>query len=712
MMAKAIIPVLKDFKQQINNTNDRLIRQYWMMTRAHERYNRLFRQTHKTFQIHHLALLMFMDYITILVGTLQRIHRQYVRYESALDDTLIGIENLNSGYLTYHILDPKILAKYLEAVEDDLEETVLEFEPVFTSIYQYYGNSLISFTNTIDDLLLQLPILIKLKVQVPMSLFSIETAPVPLDAETYIGEKREYTQIILETELIALTENNYIHLTQAQILFCAKIGYMYYCEYAHLLKKCTEHTCMSAIYYDQGSDVKVKQCKTIVTFDTIPESKMLDAGDLLILSNLQKPWTVACKDVSRVFEIEYSTYHILNRLELCDCSLTAGNYLLSYTNINCGNAPEARDGYFTTYYSFNKIVVDVITEKFDIQVDENTKTQATLLHNDIPGYDLPTIDFVQTVTDNDEDISILEEDNSQIYAHLDNVLVHLIDNQEAAIFKSKQDFNKNKEKILQYIKYAENWQVVSVICSYTAMACDVLLIVAMIAFLLKYHKTMQVMLAAFLQMNTKNTGIQSVQADQIGRTYPPLFTLNLLKEEEIIDNLREITAMEHVVQVIMIIVCIAVVIIVMYFCCTKCRHARTIFKYCLQFLPISRIIHTSRCADLFVEVTNVTKGNGIWAHFASTRYFPSQIQLSRLIQKDNVQIETFCCIFKHIRINWLSINVTRISGTMITMPDMAYVSIFMDNDLTHITEDHFEIKLIARLLDQIYVIQPPVPTEV
>ena len=301
MMAKAIIPVLKDFKQEINNTNDRLIRQYQMMTRVHERYNRLFRQTHKTFQIHHLALLMFKDYITILVGTLQRIYRQYVRYESALDDTLIGIENLNSCYLMHCILDPKILAKYLEAVEDDLEETAPEFEPVFTS--QYYGNSLISFTNTIDDLLLQLPILIKLKVQVPMSLFSIETAPVPLDAETYIGEKREYTQIIPETELIALTENNYIPLTQAQISLCAKIGYMYYCEYAHLLKKRMEHTCMSAIYYDQGSDVKAKQCETIITFDTILESKILDASDLLILSNLQKPWTIACKDVSRVFEL-------------------------------------------------------------------------------------------------------------------------------------------------------------------------------------------------------------------------------------------------------------------------------------------------------------------------------------------------------------------------------------------------------------------------
>ena len=707
MMAKAIIPILKDFKQQINNTNDRLTRQYRMMTRAHKRYNRLFRQTHKTFQIHHLALLMVKDYIMILVGTLQRIHRQDIRYESALDDTLIGIEHLNSGYLTHCILDPKILVKFLEVIEDYLEEMAPEFEPVFTNVYQYYGNSLVSFTNTIDDLLLQLPILIKLKVQVPMSLFSIETAPVPLDAETYVGEKKEYTQIILETELIALTENNYIPLMQAQISLCAKIGYMYYCEYAHLLKKCMEHTCMSAIYYDQGSDVKAKQCKTIVTFDTILESKILDAGDLLILSNLQKPWTIACKDISTVFEIEYSTYHILNRSELCECLLTAGNYLLSYMNINCGNAPEARDGYFTTYYSFNKIVLDVITEKFDIQVDENTRNQAALLYNDIPGYDLPTIDFVQTTTDNDKDVSILEEDNPQIYAHLNNVLVHMIDNQQTAIFKSNQDFNKNKEKISQYIKYAENWQVMSVMCSYTAMACDVLLIVAMIIFLLKYRKTMQAMLAAFLQMNTKNAGIHSVQADQIGRTYPPLFTLNLLKEEEIIDNLREITAMEYVVQVIMIIVCTAIVLIVMYFCCMKCRHTPTIFKYCFPFLPISRIVHMSRCTDLFVEVTNVTKGNGIWAHFVSTGYFPSKIQLSRLIQKDDVQIETVCCIFKWIRINWLSINVTGISGTMITMPDMAYVSIFMDNDLTHITEDHFKIKLIARLLDQMHVIQPP-----
>ena len=76
MMVKAIISVLKDLKEKINNTNMRLTAQHRMMTRVHDQYNRLFRQKHMTFQIHHLAPLMFKDYI--LVETLQCIHRQYI----------------------------------------------------------------------------------------------------------------------------------------------------------------------------------------------------------------------------------------------------------------------------------------------------------------------------------------------------------------------------------------------------------------------------------------------------------------------------------------------------------------------------------------------------------------------------------------------------------------------------------------------------------
>ena len=204
------------------------------------------------------------------------------------------------------------------------------------------------------------------------------------------------------------------------------------------------------IYFDQSSQIKTKKCKTIVAFDTIPESKILDASNILILSNLQKAWMIICKDVDRIFKLEYSTYHVLNRSELCECSLTAGNYLLSKTASNCVDMPEAKDGFFTTYYAFNKIVLDVLMEKFNIQGDDNTVTQLALLHSDIPGYDLQAFDFVSPPKEAQEN-HILEKEDSTISTHLEKVLIHMIDDQDGKIFKSCDDYARNKKKFIQYL---------------------------------------------------------------------------------------------------------------------------------------------------------------------------------------------------------------------------------------------------------------------
>ena len=143
-------------------------------------------------------------------------------------------------------------------------------------------------------------------------------------------------------------------------------------------------------------------------------------------------------------------------MELCKCSLTAGNYLLSQTDANCRDMLESRDGYFTTYYTFNKIILDVITVKFDIQVDDNAIHQLALLHDDIPGYDVLTLQFVLPPEDDDKDL-ILKEDNPEIYVHLENVLVHMIDAQDVAIFKSKRDYERNNQKLLEYTHYEQIW---------------------------------------------------------------------------------------------------------------------------------------------------------------------------------------------------------------------------------------------------------------
>ena len=54
-------------------------------------------------------------------------------------------------------------------------------------------------------------------------------------------------------------------------------------------------------------------------------------------------------------------------------------------------------------------------------------------------------------------------------------------------------------------------------------------------------------------------------------------------------------------------------------------------------------------------------------------------------------------------IDWMNTEVTGISGIRIEMPNKAKISNFTDN-LTHITDVHFQINLIACLLDQIYIV--------
>ena len=97
---------------------------------------------------------------------------------------------------------------------------------------------------------------------------------------------------------------------------------------------------------------------------------------------------------------------------------------------------------------------------------------------------------------------------------------------------------------------------------------------------------MQAMLAAFITMNT--SGIPPTKANSISRTFPPLFTINLLEEDQIVDDLEDIKGMQIMIQAIQ----------------ATCR------------------------TDLFMEVTNLMKGNIVWAHFTSTGFYPTLIRLS------------------------------------------------------------------------------------
>ena len=137
------------------------------------------------------------------------------------------------------------------------------------------------------------------------------------------------------------------------------------------------------------------------------------------------------------------------------------------------------------------------------------------------------------------------------------------------------------------MKYAEIWQSASVICLYAAFLCDILLIVTFIIFFIKYHKTMQAMLAAFISKNT--SGIPPIKANPIGRTFPPLFIINLPEEDQIVDDLEDIKGMQTTIQAISFLICTIVVIIILYQIFKRCHYMQSIVKYCFPFFPILRI---------------------------------------------------------------------------------------------------------------------------
>ena len=62
----------------------------------------------------------------------------------------------------------------------------------------------------------------------------------------------------------------------------------------------------------------------------------------------------------------------------------------------------------------------------------------------------------------------------------------MIDTQDVAIFKSQKDYVRNKQKFLEYLHYAQMWQVLLVMFSYMAYTYDIILVITLIIFLIRY----------------------------------------------------------------------------------------------------------------------------------------------------------------------------------------------------------------------------------
>ena len=404
---------------------------------------------------------------------LQQYLQYYQNYDVTLDHFLTGLDALGTGRLMFQVLDPDKLDRFLSAIRRTLREERSPFELAFNHTYQFYAEPIVMFTNTHDQLLVNIPILLKLATQKPLNLYSIDTIPMPFDTETLEGRNNEYTFINNSYPYMALNEHNYIPLTEPQLRLCDKMGSTYYCQDSYVLRQRTQHTCELAIYYKMDAKMISQHCQAKFAANVEFPPKVLDAGETMVLFNLPRPWILLCGQDKRPTEIEIAMYKV-DRKEFCECSLTVGSFQLDETLVKCTPEIESEaDSKFKSYFAINKIIFDYLQAERDVQLD-STVVQALGRLLDVKlEYDWTPLNWY---VNPDLPDNVINQQPSSVITDLMGVMEHIITEGEEEAYQSEIQYRNAQNEFRKFIKNAEGWRKLEFVSSILGLIALIALI--------------------------------------------------------------------------------------------------------------------------------------------------------------------------------------------------------------------------------------------
>ena len=698
---------LQNINHQFNVVNKSINR---IMTNAYSQINTINEGMNSANQIvfqHEIAIRLLGNGSMTLINEVQRYLDTAINYDKKISAFLDGLDEMSTGRLCFEILDPVDLKRYLIAIERDLDDRDTQYQLAFPHVYQYYAEPMITFTNSPDYILIQIPILLKYKFQVPMSLYSTDVVPVPYGADAYLGVTNEFTLIQIENGYIAISENEYAPMTENQLRLCWKLHGVYYCEHSYLMISKEVTTCVSAIYYQQNAKIITQACKTTYTQNKYYPPKIMDTGKYLVLSNLPSPWYLLCEYSQRPQTIEYSTYRIIEKKDLCECSLAASTqYLINKALADCPAQELGRqDVEFKTYYAFNKIIFDILESVFDMFAAENVRNKMSSLIESIPYYNLPILNWFNS---SDYQITnVMQEDNQIVEVPLIDVLYNVYNNIEDQLYRSTQEWEISQQKFWRYMKEATGWQLFQ----FWASALSVILWTFAILLCFCHRK---IIIGAILssqkleEYNLVKT-MPTVQAFDILPTEDPdlypILTLHPSHEDvlEGVDPFRKTIILATIVLIIL-----GVSLTILFCCYKRCRFASSTLRSCFPIWPSSRIHRGTPKSDIFVEIVEIETGETLWAHFATIGLSPTQIfRHGQLTERDINIISIFKCIRK-MQVNWgnAGVSIRDKQDREIKLNRMGSISLWSSGKLTKINQRNtYDVKILGRILDQIMVIQ-------
>ena len=293
---------------------------------------------------HEQAITLLSQSIYSVLEETQRYVDLYSQLHDKLNRLLDSIDALEKGELKHEIISYHKMEEMLIHVKKQLQTNYPDFELVLENVHNYYSLPLITYGYSKGIIGIQIPCIIKPRLQEPLHLYNLKTVTVPFHINTDLVDENEslytHTQLQTSSSLLGMSTDTYINLDRNLLDNCHQLGQVYFCETMFLIKHKSEHTCESAIFHYENINVIKSKC-TFQYFPKLePEPELLDAGNFVLLSHLPEPWSVHCKHTDQLpGPLQGSSFSVVTKEDLCGCEIQAGTEIIWHVQANIEYCP-------------------------------------------------------------------------------------------------------------------------------------------------------------------------------------------------------------------------------------------------------------------------------------------------------------------------------------------------------------------------------------
>ena len=338
---------------------------------------------------------------------------------------------LSRGKLPSFLVNPSELHRILENVADWLKVHNPERELAFTDINYYYTISNVIYAKYRNNLVIQVPAVLRRKGQKQMTLYRTQTVEVPVN--TSHQESQPATSITNLSPYIATFDNHYVEITSESFQQCDRIGSTYICSDMLLVAHRTFPTCTSSIVFEQSYEDVVSNCRFHYIANARTSGIILSGRHSALLAYVPKPWILSCDDDPIPRQIEGHTFAVIAKQHLCNCWISAGQYFIA------GSLDDCRDRAVTPniLYTVNAAALYHLTNARPILLNNISKLAQFDLNSYLPN------------------VSIYASDDADVMQSIDEKVIYL--DHLATMIKGKSTIYLNEAAKLQDMDRIHNW---------------------------------------------------------------------------------------------------------------------------------------------------------------------------------------------------------------------------------------------------------------